>query len=88
MAFINFGHQKKNQLEEYKERFRNEMLSSVEARTIMKDIKMLSKDVDIYFIYSCHNKKTTATGLFYRYDKPVLIETLFFHSDIAKTLLE
>ncbi|MDP2753521.1 MAG: DUF488 family protein [Nitrospirota bacterium] len=40
--------------EEYKERFRNEMLSSV-ARTIMKDIKMLSKDVDVYLICSCHN---------------------------------
>lgn len=42
--------------EEYKERFRNEMLSPV-ARTIMKDIKMLSKDVDVYLICSCHNKE-------------------------------
>jgi uncharacterized protein YeaO (DUF488 family) len=43
--------------EEYEERFRNEMSSSVEARAIMKDIKMLSKDVDVYLICSCHNKE-------------------------------
>ncbi len=43
--------------EEYKERFKNEMLSSVAARTTMKDIKKRSKDGDVYLVCSCHNKE-------------------------------
>ncbi|VVB89600.1 Uncharacterised protein [uncultured archaeon] len=43
--------------EEYEERFRNEMSSSFEARTLMKDIKKLSKDADVYLVCSCHNNE-------------------------------
>jgi uncharacterized protein YeaO (DUF488 family) len=39
---------------EYEDRFRNEMLSSVEARAIMNDLKILSKNSDVYLICSCH----------------------------------
>ena len=43
--------------EEYEERFRNEMISSVQTMAIMNDIKTLSKDFDVYLICSCHNKE-------------------------------
>ena len=54
---LNDWKDKKISWDNYTKRFIEEIQSNPEALQLMKDIKELSKEQDVYLICACHNKK-------------------------------
>ena len=56
-SLLNDWKDKKISWYNYTKRFIEEIQSNPEALQLMKDIKELSKEQDVYLICACHNKK-------------------------------